>query len=430
MAVNEMFAPLREAQRRLALKAAWERDAGLCGAAAAIEAGRVDILAANGEDLARATGMKAALAERLALDEKKIDGMVAGLEAVAALPDPLGKVKAGWTLPNGLLVEQVTVPLGVAAIIYESRPNVTADAFALAYKAGCAMLLRGSQAALSSNRAIVAAIQRGLEAAGGLPSAVALAPSESRDEVAEILGARGKVDAVIPRGGHALIRTVVENARVPVIETGEGNCHIYVEPGYDTDKACAIIANAKLQRPGACNAVETLLVHRDALSALLPALARAFAGKAELRLDASCMAALDAAPGGTPAGLAVRPAVEEDWETEYLDFILAVKTVDSLDEAITHINRYGTGHSEAILTEHIASASRFRREVDAACVYVNASTRFTDGGEFGFGCELGISTQKFHARGPMGLDALTTTKYLVSGNGQTRPPLDKWKIDN
>jgi glutamate-5-semialdehyde dehydrogenase len=416
MTLDEMFVSLREAQRRLALQAAEERNAALRGAAAAIDAGRGAILTANGEDVARASGMKVALIERLALDEKKIDGIVDGLETVAALPDPLGKVKAGWTLPNGLVVEQVTVPLGVAAIIYESRPNVTADAFALAYKAGCAILLRGSSAALSSNRAIVAALQRGLEEAGGLPSAVALAPSESRDEVAAILGARGMVDVVIPRGGHALIRAVVENARVPVIETGEGNCHIYVEPGYDVEKACAVIANAKLQRPGACNAVETVLVHRDALSALIPALAHTFAGKAELRLDASCMAAL----GTVPAGLAVKPATEDDWAAEYLDFILAVKTVDSLDEAIAHINRYGTGHSEAILTERIASADTFRREVDAACVYVNASTRFTDGGEFGFGCELGISTQKFHARGPMGLDALTTTKYLVSGNGQVR----------
>jgi glutamate-5-semialdehyde dehydrogenase len=255
-----------------------------------------------------------------------------------------------------------------------------------------------------------------LETAGGVPAALALAPSGSRDEVAEILGARGKVDVVSPRGGRSLIRAVVENARVPVIETGEGNCHIYVEASYDVEKACAVIANAKLQRPGACNAVETVLIHRDALSVLMPALARTFVGKAELRLDASCMAAL----GDAPAGLVVKPASEDDWATEYLDFILAVKKVDSLDEAVAHINRYGTGHSEAILTESLVSADRFRREVDAACVYVNASTRFTDGGEFGFGCELGISTQKFHVRGPMGLDALTTTKYLVSGNGQVR----------
>jgi glutamate-5-semialdehyde dehydrogenase len=418
MPLDKIFASLREAQRRLALSTAGERNAALCAAAAAVDSAREDILRANEEDRARAVGMKAALVERLALDEKKLDGIITGLETVAALPDPLGKVRAGWTLPNGLLIEQVSVPIGVAAIIYESRPNVTADAFALAYKAGCSILLRGSSAALCSNRAIVGAIKRGLEH-GGLPDAVELAPSESRDEVMEILGARGKVDVVIPRGGHALIRTVVENARVPVIETGEGNCHIYVEPDYDAEKAAAIIANAKLQRPGACNAVETVLIHKDALAALMPVLARTFAGKAELRLDASCIAILDGAAAlDGAAGLTA--ATEDDWATEFLDFILAVKKVDSIEEAIAHINRYGTGHSEAILTENLARANLFKREVDAACVYVNASTRFTDGGEFGLGCELGISTQKFHARGPMGLDALTTAKYLVSGNGQIR----------
>jgi glutamate-5-semialdehyde dehydrogenase len=420
-----MLASLREAQRQLALSTAGERNAALYAAAAAIDGSRETILRANEEDRARATGMKAALVERLALDEKKIDGIIAGLETVAALPDPLGKVKAGWTLPNGLLVEQVSVPIGVAAIIYESRPNVTADAFALAYKAGCSILLRGSSAAVSSNRAIVAATKQGLEQ-HGIPGAVELAPSGDRSEVAEILGARGKVDVVIPRGGHSLIRTVVENARVPVIETGEGNCHIYVEPDYDPEKAAAVIANAKLQRPGACNAVETVLVHKDALATLMPVLARTFAGKAELRADPSCIAAIhggDAALAGecgAATGLALKPASEEDWAAEFLDYILAVKKVDSIDEAIAHINRYGTGHSEAILTENLARANKFRREVDAACVYVNASTRFTDGGEFGFGCELGISTQKFHARGPMGLDALTTTKYLVNGSGQVR----------
>jgi glutamate-5-semialdehyde dehydrogenase len=416
MALDEVFASLRTAQKRLALSTAVGRNAALRGAAAAIDAERGNILRANEDDTARAGNVKAALVERLALDEKKIDGIIEGLATVAALPDPLGKVKAGWTLPNGLAVEQVTVPLGVAAIIYESRPDVTASAFALAYKAGCPILLRGSSAAVSSNRAIVAAIKQGLERSGGFPDAVALAPSDSREEVMEILEARGKIDVVIPRGGHSLIRTVVENARVPVIETGEGNCHIYVEPGCDREKAAAVIANAKLQRPGACNAVETVLIHKDALSTFVPLLARTFAGKAELRMDASCLAAL----GNVPDGLVVKPAADEDWAVEYLDFILAVKKVDSIDEAIAHINRYGTGHSEAILTENLASAAQFQREVDAACVYVNASTRFTDGGEFGFGCELGISTQKFHARGPMGLDALTTIKYLVRGDGQTR----------
>jgi glutamate-5-semialdehyde dehydrogenase len=308
----------------------------------------------------------------------------------------------------------------VAAIIYETRPNVSADAFSLAYKAGCAILLRGSSAALESNRALTAAIRGGLAAEGGIPDAVALADSGSRDEVDLILKARGKIDVVIPRGGKDLIRRVVDQARVPVIETGEGNCHIYVEPSADIPGAVAIIENAKLQKPGACNAVETLLVHRDAAAALLPPLAAGLAGKAELRCDGPARAAITAA-GNLPPGLVLKNASPEDWETEFLDYILAVKTVDSLEEAINHINRYGTKHSEAILTGDLRAAEVFCRGVDAACVYTNASTRFTDGGEFGFGAELGISTQKFHARGPMGLEALTTIKYRITGSGQIRP---------
>ncbi|MDR0623341.1 MAG: glutamate-5-semialdehyde dehydrogenase, partial [Treponema sp.] len=388
-------------------------------AAAALDRGREKILAANGIDVekARAGGMKESLIDRLLLNGARIDGMIRGIETVIRLEDPIGRVKAGWTLPNGLLVEQLTVPLGVAAIIYESRPNVTADAASLAYKAGCAILLRGSSSALESNRALTALIREGLDAGGGIGEAAALADSGSRDEVDEILRARGSIDVVLPRGGRDLIRRVVENATVPVIETGEGNCHIYVEGGADMDNAAEIIANAKLQKPGACNAVETLLVRRDALAALMPKLAARLAGKAELRCDGPSRAAI----GGLPAGLALKDAAPEDWETEFLDYILAVKTVDSLDEAVDHINTYGTRHSEAILTRDLKSAEEFRRRVDAACVYVNASTRFTDGGEFGFGAELGISTQKFHARGPMGLEALTTIKYLISGSGQIRP---------
>jgi glutamate-5-semialdehyde dehydrogenase len=329
--------------------------------------------------------------------------MIEGIDVIMRQDDPVGRVLGGWTLANGLFVEKVTVPLGVAAIIYESRPNVTVDAASLAYKAGCGILLRGSSAARESNRALVAAFKAGLEAGGGVPGAVALAPGESRDEVDEILAARGKIDAAIPRGGHALIRRVVENARVPVIETGEGNCHIYVDSGALDDgvgleNVLDIIDNAKTQKPGACNAVETLLIHRTEADRLLPALKERFAGRVELRCDAT----------------------EEDFATEFLDYILAVKTVDSLDEAIEHIGRYGTKHSEAILTNNLAHAEEFCKRVDAACVYVNASTRFTDGGVFGFGAELGISTQKFHARGPMGAEALTTIKYRVTGSGQIR----------
>jgi glutamate-5-semialdehyde dehydrogenase len=376
--------------------------------------------------------MKEALIDRLLLNDKRIDGIIEGIETVIRQEDPIGRVKAGWTLPNGLLIEQITVPMGVAAIIYESRPNVTADAFALAYKAGCAILLRGSSSALESNKALVQAIKAGLAECGGIAEALALADSGSRDEVDIILKARGFIDVVLPRGGKELIRRVVENARVPVIETGEGNCHIYVEPGADMKQAAEIIANAKLQKPGACNAVETVLVHKDAAAELMPLLAARLAGKAELRCDTAAKAAISGAggaqgearssttSGALPQGLLLKDASEEDWETEFLDYILAVKTVASLDEAIDHINRYGTKHSEAILTRDLKSAEEFRARVDAACVYVNASTRFTDGGEFGFGAELGISTQKFHARGPMGLEALTTIKYLISGSGQIR----------
>ncbi|MDR1858530.1 MAG: glutamate-5-semialdehyde dehydrogenase [Treponema sp.] len=414
--LQNIFVSLRHAQVRLALENAEAKNGALAAAAAAIDRDREAILAANARDVekARSGGMKESLVDRLMLNDARVDGIIEGIEVVVRQDDPIGKVKAGWTLPNGLVVEQVTVPMGVAAIIYESRPNVTADCAALAYKAGCAILLRGSSSALESNKALVAAIKSGLEAGGGIADAVALAESGSRDEVDEILSARGWIDVVLPRGGKDLIRRVVQNARIPVIETGEGNCHIYVEPSADMGSAVEIIANAKLQKPGACNAVETLLVHRDALAALMPSLVARLAGHAELRCDAESKAAIKVGHDS------INDATEGDWETEFLDYILAVKTVGSCDEAIAHVNRYGTKHSEAILTNDLGSAARFRAGVDAACVYVNASTRFTDGGVFGFGAELGISTQKFHTRGPMGMEALTTYKYLVSGSGQVR----------
>jgi glutamate-5-semialdehyde dehydrogenase len=416
--LESLLDSLKKAQARLALENRRAKDGALAETASAIDAARGEILAANRADTekARAAGMKEALIDRLVLNDRRIDGMIAGINTVILQEDPIGRVRAGWTLPNGLLVEQVTVPLGIAAIIYESRPNVTVDAFCLAYKAGNAILLRGSSAALESNRVLVGAVKRGLASGGGIPEAVALADSGNRDEVDAILAARGKIDVVLPRGGGELIRRVVEHARIPVIETGEGNCHIYVEPGADIQNAVDIIENAKLQKPGACNAVETLLVRRDAAPALMPSLAARLAGKAELRCDAPSKAAI----GIPPPDLVFKDAVDEDWETEFLDYILAVKTVDSLDEAVEHINRYGTRHSEAILTTDLRSAETFGRRVDAACVYINASTRFTDGGEFGFGAELGISTQKFHARGPMGLEALTTIKYRIHGSGQIR----------
>jgi glutamate-5-semialdehyde dehydrogenase len=422
MALTPVFHSLKTAQKILALRTRREKDAALAAAAAAIGRNRGAILEANGRDLAQArnAGMKEALLDRLRLDDGRIDSMIGGIHTVVRLEDPIGRIRAGWTLPNGLVIEETTVPIGVAAIIYESRPNVTADAFSLAYKAGCAILLRGSSSALHSNRALVRALKEGLAQAGGVAEAVALAESGSRDEVDEILGARGFIDVALPRGGRELIRRVVDHARIPVIETGEGNCHIYVDAGADVSMAADIIENAKLQKPGACNAVETVLVRRDALAALMPLLAARLAGKAELRCDGPSKAAISGSGGGLPAGLVVKDAVEEDWAAEFLDYILAVKTVDSTAEAVEHINTYGTKHSEAIVTKDLGAAEEFRRGVDAACVYVNASTRFTDGGEFGYGAELGISTQKFHARGPMGLEALTTVKYLISGSGQIR----------
>jgi len=424
------FISLKNAQSKFAAQNRAEKDKALASAAAEIDRCRKIILQANTRDVekARSGGMKESLIDRLLLNDKRIDGIIEGINIVIKQEDPIGKIQSGWTLPNGLQIEKVTVPLGVAAIIYESRPNVTVDCAALAYKAGCSILLRGSSSALESNKELVKAVRAGLATGGGIEDAVALADSGSRDEIDIILKARGFIDAVLPRGGHELIRHVVENARIPVIETGEGNCHIYVEPSYLTtseniDNAADIILNAKLQKPGACNAVETLLVHKDAANALMKKLSGKIAGKAELRCDAASKTALcgdNPAKENLPAGLVVKDAAEEDWSTEYLDYILAVKTVSSCDEAIAHINKYGTKHSEAILTNDLKAAEKFRTQVDAACVYVNASTRFTDGSEFGFGAELGISTQKFHTRGPMGLEALTTIKYLITGNGQIR----------
>ena len=415
--LESVFKSLKAAQAALALQDRKVKDLALEKAAEAIEAASEEILAANKVDVekARAGGMKEALVDRLSLNPARIKEIIEGINQVIRMEDPVGKIKGGWRTPNGLLIEQIAVPLGTVSIIYESRPNVTVDAFSLAYKAGCAILLRGSSAALESNKVLVRAIKKGLEE-GGIPGAVELADSGSRDEVDEILSARGWIDAVLPRGGKELIRRVVDNAKVPVIETGEGNCHIYVEPSADIDRAVEIIANAKLQKPGACNAVETLLVHRDIAGTLLPLVAKRLAGRAELRCDRESLAAI----GPLPSGLVLKNAVSEDWATEFLDYIMAVKIIASLDDAIDHINTYGTKHSEAILTNDLRAAEEFCRRVDAACVYTNASTRFTDGGVFGFGAELGISTQKFHVRGPMGLDALTTIKYRVTGSGQIR----------
>ena len=376
------------------------------------DAGR--ILEANAKDVAdgEAKGMHPGLVDRLRLTEGRIQAMAEGLRQVSALPDPVGEMLDSFLRPNGLKIEKRRVPLGVIGIIYESRPNVTADAFALCFKAGNACILKGGSDALSSNLAIAESIRSSLEKCGINPDAVQLITDTNRAVTAQFMRMNEYVDVLIPRGGAGLIRAVVEQSTVPVIETGTGNCHIYLDEYADLTKAIPIILNAKTQRIGVCNACESLVVHEAVRERFLPALAQALREKSvELRGDSR---AREAVPD-------MGAATEEDFGTEYLDYILSIKTVDSLEEAIRHINHYSTGHSDAILTEDAERAERFLNEVDSACVYVNASTRFTDGFEFGFGAEIGISTQKLHARGPMGLKELTSYKYVIRGNGQIRP---------
>lgn len=372
------------------------------------------ILEANALDVSRGqeNGMAPGLIDRLLLTPARIAGMAEGLRQVASLEDPVGEVLHMKKRPNGLLIGQKRVPLGVVGIIYEARPNVTADAFGLCFKTGNAVILKGGKEAMASNEAIVSIIQDALKECGLPPFSVQLIPFRDRQATEAFMRMNRYVDVLIPRGGAGLIRAVVTQSTIPVIQTGTGNCHIYVDETADLDMAVSIIHNAKTQRIGVCNACESLVVHRAVEQQLLKALKEKLAEPyVELRGDE---AACSCVPG-------MVPATEEDWGTEYLDYILSVKTVSSLEEAIAHINRYNTGHSEAIITRDYASAQRFLDEVDAAAVYVNASTRFTDGFEFGFGAEIGISTQKLHARGPMGLEALTTTKYIIYGNGQIRP---------
>lgn len=389
------------------------KDRALAAMAQALEERAEEILAANEKDMAagRAAGLTKALLDRLLLNEARIKEMAAGLRAIIALPDPIGEVTSMWTRPNGLQIGRVRVPLGVIGIIYEARPNVTVDAAGLCLKTGNAVLLRGGSEAINSNVAITRVISQAAESQGIPAGAIQLVETTDREAVAVMLKMREYLDLLIPRGGAGLIRTVVENATVPVIETGVGNCHVYVDADADPDMATAIVVNAKTQRPGVCNAMETLLVHKDIAPAWLPVVAeRLFELGVELR---GCPRSRSLVP-------AMKEATEEDWSTEYLDLILAVKVVDSLEEAIQHINTYGTKHSEAIVTNSYPNARRFLQQVDAAAVYVNASTRFTDGYQYGFGAEIGISTQKLHARGPMGLEALTTTKFIVYGSGQVR----------
>ncbi len=415
---DEVLAAARRAKAAtaaLAQASTAAKNAALQAMAAALRRESGQILDANGVDVARARsgGTPDALLDRLTLTAARIDGMAGGLEQVAALPDPVGTVLRGTVLPNGLALSQVRVPLGVVAIVYEARPNVTADAAGIALKAGNAVLLRGSASAYASNSAIVSVLRDAAETAGLPVDAITLVPGTDRESVRHLMTARGLVDVIIPRGGAGLIRAVVEGSTVPVIETGVGNCHVYVDASADPQMALEVLVNSKVRRPSVCNAAETLLVHADIAQTFVPKAVAALA-RAGVTVHADPRFAKLAGPGATV------PATPEDFDTEYLSLDISAAVVDSLASAIAHIGAHGTGHTEAIVTADLESARAFTQQVDAAAVMVNASTAFTDGGEFGFGAEIGISTQKLHARGPMGLAELTSTKYVINGQGQTR----------
>lgn len=424
MNLEEKYISLRKGSEQLALQTAQQKNSVLESVAQALDKNRSEILKANEQDIqaARANGTKESLIDRLMLDDKRIDGIIASLRIVIAQTDPVGEEVAGWKTPNGLTIRQIRVPLGVMAIIYESRPNVTVDAFCLAYKSGNAILLRGSSSAYNSNKAIVKIIKDALAAAdGGVPEAIELVDVKEHDhsDVDAILTAVGKIDVVLPRGGKKLIQSVVQNARVPVIETGSGVCHLYIDESANLEMAAKVAENAKIQRPSVCNAIECILVNKAVATQFLPLLAKQFAGRVKFHADKEAYKIFADGHFDSFNDLVI-PATDEDYGNEYLDYECLVKVVADVNEAIEYINAHNTKHSESIITESRANAKLFQAKVDASCVYVNASTRFTDGGEFGFGAELGISTQKLHARGPMGIKALTTTKYLIDGEGQIR----------
>ncbi|HEL2361148.1 TPA: glutamate-5-semialdehyde dehydrogenase [Streptococcus suis] len=369
------------------------------------------ILAGNAIDMENAQGkISQVMQDRLLLTADRIEAMADGIRALIGLPDPVGLVLEESTRADGLNIRKKSIPFGLVGMIYESRPNVTSDAAALAIKSGNAVILRGGKEAFHSAQAIVIALKAGLEQAGLSPKVIELVQDTSRASATELMTAKGKIDLLVPRGGAGLIQAVVENATVPVIETGTGICHVYVDKDADLDKALQIVVNAKTSRPSVCNAAEVLLVHEEIANQFLPRLEEALAGQVELRADSQAQALLNQA----------RPAGDQDFDTEFLDYIMAVKVVSNVEEAISHIAQHSTGHSEAIVTENSQTAELFTLHVDSAAVYVNASTRFTDGGEFGLGCELGISTQKMHARGPMGLREMTTYKYIITGDGHIR----------
>jgi glutamate-5-semialdehyde dehydrogenase len=409
--LTELGERAKRASRAMALAGTDAKDAALLAGADLLLQKSDEIITANEHDVERATagGVSSAVVDRLRLSEARLGSMADGLRQVAARPDPVGEVTEGWVRPNGLRIEKVRVPLGVVAIIYENRPNVTSDAAGLCLKSGNAAFLRGSSAALASNQAIAGALREGLAKAGLPEDSLVLVEDTSYESAREFMRLRGLVDCLIPRGGPSLVQAVLENATVPYVIDGDGNCHLYVDASADLDMALALLVNGKTQRPSVCNATESLVVHRDIAAAFLPAAADALAG-VRLVGDEDARAIVGS----------IEPATEDDWGTEYLDLVLSVRVVDDLDAAIAHIQRYSSGHTEAIATRDLEAAQRFTREVDAAAVVVNASTRFTDGEQFGFGAEIGISTQKLHARGPMGLRELTTSKYIVTGTGQIR----------
>ena len=417
MELLEICKQAKEVKQQIAVLSTVQKNQALSAVADKLVEKQKKLIDANAIDMenGRKNEMPEGLLDRLLLTETRIAQMAEGLRQVVSLEDPIGEVISMKKRPNELMIGKKRVPLGVIGIIYESRPNVTADAFGLCFKTGNVVILRGGKDAIHSNQAIVECIQEALAEQDLPKEAISLITDTSHETAREFMHMNRYVDVLIPRGGAGLIRTVVENATIPVIETGTGNCHIYVDESADFQMACDIIINAKTQRIGVCNACESLLVHQNIVDEFIPVLEKRLAEKnVEIHADETIQKL-------SIAGANVIPATEEDWGTEYLDYKISAKTVASVDEAIAHINRYNTGHSEAIITNNYANAEKFLNEVDAAAVYVNASTRFTDGFEFGFGAEIGISTQKLHARGPMGLEALTSTKYIIYGNGQIRP---------
>lgn len=422
MNFDEIFKSLKEGGKTLAVQNAAQKNNALATVCTALNNERKKILDANKIDVKkeREKGTSESLIDRLTLNDSRIDSIISSIQTVIDQTDPIGEEVSGWKTQNGLSIRCVRVPLGTVAIIYESRPNVTVDAFCLAYKSGNAILLRGSSSAYNSNRAIVEIIKSALTTADyGVPNAVELVfPDEkNHSDVQEILSAQGNIDVVLPRGSARLIKTVVENSKVPVIETGSGICHLYVDETANLEMAAKIAENGKISRPGVCNALECIVIHKKIADTFLPLLEKRFLGRVQMRADKEAFEILEKISGKKDY---IMLANENDFGYEFLDYIVAIKTVDSIDAAIAYINTHNSKHSECIVTENFMTARKFQSEVDAACVYVNASTRFTDGGEFGFGAELGISTQKLHARGPMGIKTLTTTKYLIDGDGQIR----------